>query len=218
MCVQGLHPSLNCHTLGCCHVNTECIDPTRYLSTCLTSSSWVVFPYFYGACHRLEVGRTLVSDWIVWLGLRNEPRGQSQVQLSPGSVSGCVLQGKLQSVLVGSSLSGGFVGFSLGFLLYYKHEIGAWWWERKLQEENSGAILVKKEACVPRLFTLLILLEGDVLRLRFCTMLYICKVLQKTLIKHISFFSFSPALAFLSLLSSIPYSFSPSQVLSDKWK
>lgn len=75
---------------------------------------------------------------------------------------------------------------------------------------------MKKEACVPQLFTLLILLEGDVLRLHFCTMLYICKVLQKTLIKHISFFSFSPALAFLSLLSSIPYSFSPSQVLSDK--
>lgn len=72
------------------------------------------------------------------------------------------------------------------------------------------------EACVPKLFTLLILLEGDVLRLRFCTMLYICKVLQKTLIKQISFFSFSPALAFLSLLLSIPYFFSPSQVLSDK--
>lgn len=137
-------------------------------------------------------------------------RGHSQVLLGPGSVSGCVLQGKLQPVLVGSSLSGGLVGFSLGFLLYYKHEIGAWWWERNLQEEHSGAIPVKKEACVPRLFTLLILLEGDVLRLRFCTMLYICKVLQKTLIKHVSFFSFSPALAFLSLPSSIPCSFSPS--------
>lgn len=57
---------------------------------------------------------------------------------------------------------------------------------------------MQKEACVPQLFTLLILLEGDVLRLRFCTMLYICKVLQKTLIKHVSFFSFSPALAFLT--------------------
>lgn len=74
---------------------------------------------------------------------------------------------------------------------------------------------MKKEACVPRLFTLLILLEGDVLRLRFCTMLYICKVLQKTLIKHVSLFSFSPVLVFLSLLSPIPYSFSPSQVLSE---
>lgn len=73
----------------------------------------------------LEVGCPLVSDWIVWLGLRNEPRGQSQVQLQPGSVSGCVLQGKLQPVLMGSSLLRGFVGFSLGFLLYYKHEIGA---------------------------------------------------------------------------------------------
>lgn len=75
---------------------------------------------------------------------------------------------------------------------------------------------MKKEACVPQLFTLLILLEGDVLRLRFCTTLYICKVLQKTLIKHVSFFSFSPALAFLSLLSSVPYSLSPSQILRDK--
>lgn len=154
------------------------------------------------------------------VGVEKWTPGQSQVQLQPGSVSGCVLQGKLQPVLMGSSLLGGFVGFSLGFLLYYKHEIGAWWWERNLQEENLGAILVKKacEACVPQLFTLLILLEGDVLRLRFCTMLYICKVLQKTLIKQISFFSFSPALAFLSLLLSIPYFFSPSQVLSDKWK
>lgn len=97
----------------------------------------------------------LESDWIVWLGLRNEAlgraaRGHSQVQLGPGSVSGCVLQGKPQPVLVGSSLSGGLVVFSLGFLLYFKHEIGAWWWERNLQEENSRAILVKKEACVPR--------------------------------------------------------------------
>lgn len=75
------------------------------------------------------VAVTLVSDWIVWLGLRTEAlgsvaRGHSQVQLGPGWVSGCPA-GRAQPVLVGSSLSGGFVGFSLGFLLYYKHEIGA---------------------------------------------------------------------------------------------
>lgn len=165
------------------------------------------------ACVWLD-GLVGVEKWT----LGRVAHGHSQVQLGPGSVSGSVLQGKLQPVLVGSSLSGGLVGFSLGFLLYYKHEIGAWWWERNLHEEHSGAIPVKKEACVPQLFTLLILLEGDVLRLHFCTMLYICKVLQKTLIKHVSFFSFSPALAFLSLLLSIPYSFSPSQILSDKCK
>lgn len=169
------------------------------------------FAVFSGACHTLEAGHTLCLTGLSGWGWEVSP-GEScpwaqPAAARPGSVWGCVLQGKLQPVLV---------GFSLGFLLYYKHEIGAWWWERNLQEEHSGAIPVKKEACVPQLFTLLILLEGDVLRLRFCTMLYICKVLQKTLIKHVSFFSFSPALAFLWLPLSIPYSFSPSQVLSDK--
>lgn len=37
--VQDLHPSLNLHTLDCLNVNTECIGPISYLSTCLTSSS-----------------------------------------------------------------------------------------------------------------------------------------------------------------------------------
>lgn len=37
------------------------------------------------------------------------------------ALSQAVLQGRLQPVLVGSSLSGGFQGFSLGFLLYYKN-------------------------------------------------------------------------------------------------
>lgn len=66
--VQDLHPSLNLHTLDCLNVNTECIDPIRYLSMCLTWSSWVVFLYFYEAHHMLEVRHMLqcltgLSSW-----------------------------------------------------------------------------------------------------------------------------------------------------------
>lgn len=124
----------------------------------------------------------------------------------PGTILDCSIfigvSGRLYSLR--AATPGWFLGFSLSFLLCYKHEIGDWWSEGNLQEQHSRTTPVKKQACVPWLFTLLILLEGDVLRLCFCTMLYICKVLQKTLIKYVSFFSFSPVLAFLSLLSPYP--------------
>ena len=66
--VEDLHPSLNLHTLDCLSVSTECVDPISCLSTCLTSSSCVVSPYFHGAYHMLEVRRTLrcltgLSGW-----------------------------------------------------------------------------------------------------------------------------------------------------------
>lgn len=77
--VQDLHPSLNFHTLGCCHVNTECIDATRYLSTCLPSSSWIVFLYFYGACHMLEAGHPLCLTGLSGWGWEMKPWGELPV-------------------------------------------------------------------------------------------------------------------------------------------
>lgn len=91
--VRDLHPSLNLHTLDCLNVNTECIDPISYLSTCLTSSSWAAFLYFCETYHMLEVRQMLwcptgLSSW----GWRmNHPRRatwkEAAVQLSRG---GCL--------------------------------------------------------------------------------------------------------------------------------
>lgn len=85
--VQDSYPSPNLHMLDCLNVNTECIDPTRYLSTCLTSSSWAVFLYFNEAYHMLEVRHSLqhltgLSSWGWEMNhLRRATLGKTKAQL-----------------------------------------------------------------------------------------------------------------------------------------
>lgn len=167
--------------------------------------------------------------WSVCLWLKHEPPQENYLQGGAARVvrglaspyTAALLCGTQTACTVSSrSTPEWFLGFSLGFLLYCQHELGSWWREGNLQESLESHSWRSRLAFLGFLHCLLEvylkMMCWDCVCLVafffFFTMLYICKVLQKTIIKYVSFFSFSLMLAFSHNFPLTPYSSPPSHL------